>query len=208
MPSLPFRKKDQTLSPYRLASDQALVASCLAGEETAWDALIDRYAALIFSLCRRMGLSQADAEDVFQDVCIILFNHLESVRDTARLSGWLIATTRREVWKAARKKNVTLASELGESEWEMEGASGLHPQKETGDPEQEMLALAEQQLMREAVQRLPDRCRNLLLHLYAAADPLSYQDLSAKFSLPIGSIGPTRARCLQSLRKILQELGY
>lgn len=208
MPLLPFHKKEQTTSPYRTASDQSLIMACLAGEETAWDALIDRYAALIFSVCRRMGLPQSDTEDIFQDVCLILFHHLANVRDAKRLSGWLISTTRREVWRVARKKNVTLASELGEGEWELEGAESLHPQRVTGNPETEMLALAEQQLMREAVLRLSDRCRNLLMHLYVVEEPLSYQEISEKFSLPLGSIGPTRARCLQSLRKLLQDLGY
>lgn len=208
MLSMPFRKKDPEASPYRLTSDQDLIAACLKGEEAAWDALIDRYAGLVFSVCVRMGLSQADAEDTFQDVCLILFRQLAEVRDTARLSGWLISTTRREVWRTARKRNVTLASELGAGEWEMEGAESVHPQTAAGNPETEMLAMAEQQLMREAVERLPERCRSLLMQLYAADDPLSYQALAVKFALPVGSIGPTRARCLQNLRKILQELGY
>ncbi|MCW3100752.1 MAG: polymerase, sigma-24 subunit, subfamily [Chthonomonadaceae bacterium] len=208
MPSMPFKKKDPSASSYRLATDRDLISACLTGDEVAWDALIDRYAALVFSVCVRMGMPQSDAEDIFQDVCLILFEHLEDIRDTARLSGWLISTTRREVWRASRKRNVTLASELGEAEWEMEGAESVHPQKATGNPEGAILALAEQQLMREAVERLPERCRMLLLQLYATDDPLSYQELAEKFSLPVGSIGPTRARCLQNLRKILQGLGY
>ena len=208
MLSLPFRKKDPTASPYRLTSDQDLIAACLTGEASAWDALIDRYATLIFSVCVRMGLSQVDAEDVFQDVCLILFHRLEGVRDAARLSAWLISTTKREVWRMSRKRNVTLASELGGGEWEMEGAESVHPQKASDNPESEVLALEEQQLLREAVERLPERCRNLLKELYAADVPLSYQELAVKFALPIGSIGPTRARCLQNLRKILQEMGY
>ena len=208
MPRLPFSKGDRNRSAHLLTSDQNLVAACLTGDVGAWDALIERYAALVFSVCLRLGLSQADAEDIFQDVCLILFHHLAEMRDTARLSGWLIVTTKREVWKATRKKNVTLASELGEGAWEMEAAESVHPQKTTGNPEAAMLALTEQQLMREAVLRLPERCRGLLMQLYATDDPLSYQELAVKFALPVGSIGPTRARCLQNLRKILQELGY
>ncbi len=208
MPYVPHNQKNPALTRYRFAEDRDLITACLAGEEPAWDALIDRYAGLLFSVCIRMGLSQADAEDTFQDVCLILYNHLESIRDTTRLSGWLISTTRREVWRTARKKQVTLASELGEGEWEMEAAESVHPQKANGNPEQAILALTEQQLMREAVERLPERCRDLLLQLYAADDPLSYQDLAVKLSVAVGSIGPTRARCLERLRKILQELGY
>ncbi len=208
MPYVPFKKKEPTASSYRLASDQDLISACLAGEKAAWDALIDRYAALVFSVCLRMGVSHADTEDIFQDVCLVLFNHLAGVRDTTKLSSWLISTTKREVWRVARRRNVSLASELGDGAWEMENAVSLHPQQGAGDPEAGVMALEEQQLMREAVMRLPDRCRELLLNLYATDSPFSYQELAEKLSLPVGSIGPTRARCLSSLRKILQQLDY
>lgn len=208
MPRLPFSKGDRNSSAHRLTSDESLISACLTGDAIAWDALIDRYAALIFAVSLRMGVSQADTEDIFQDVCLILFSHLADVRDTARLSSWIISTTKREVWKMSRKKTVTLTSELGDNAWEMESAESVHPQRATGNPEAEAIALEEQQLMREAVLRLPDRCRDLLMQLYATDDPLSYQELAAKLSLPLGSIGPTRARCLGNLRKILQQLGY
>ncbi len=149
-----------------------------------------------------------NAEDVFQNVCIILLNHLADLRDIAKISGWLISTTKREAWRIARRRGAVLASELGEGEWEMESGESVGSQTAGANPETEAVALAEQQLMREALQRLPDRCRELLTQLYMAENPLSYQELGAKFALPVGSIGPTRARCLQNLRTILQELGY
>ena len=89
----------------------------------------------------------------------------------------------------------------------MEGAEGIHGQK-SDSPEVDILALEDQQLMRQSLVRLPDRCRQLLTALYGKETPPSYEDLSAQFSLPIGSIGPTRGRCLERLRKILLELGY
>ena len=208
---LPFSKdkqKNRDNPPYHLLSDQKLISACLSGDAAAWDALIGRYAALIFSVCLRMGLSHADAEDIFQDVCLVLLNHLADVRDTAKLSGWLIPTTKRETWRFQKRRNVILESDMGESAWEMEGAESVVPQPGGGNPETEILALEEQQLMREALKRMPDRCRNLLTLLYTTEEPPSYQELAVKFSLPVGSIGPTRARCLQNLRKILQELGF
>ena len=208
MPFVPFQKKGESASPYRSTTDQGLISACLAGKADAWDALIARYAALIYSVCLRMGISHADAEDLFQDVCLILLNHLADLRDTAKLSGWLISTTKREAWRTLRRKGAVLAADLGESEWEMESGESIGQQNAGGNPETEVIALAEQQLMREALQGLPDRCRELLTLLYTTEEPLSYQELSAKFGLPVGSIGPTRARCLQNLRKILQELGY
>lgn len=208
MPFAPFNKEAQTNSPYRSATDQALIVACLAGKAEAWDALISRYAALIYSVCLRMGVSHADTEDVFQDVCLILLNHLADLREIAKLSGWLISTTKREAWRLSRRRGATVAADLGDGEWEMESGESVGQQNAGANPETEVMALAEQQLMREALQRLPDRCRELLTLLYTTEEPLSYQELSVKFALPVGSIGPTRARCLQSLRIILQELGY
>ncbi len=208
MPYVPFRKKDQAASPYGRATDQGLIAACVGGEAAAWDELIRRYAALIYSTCLRMGVSQADTEDVFQNVCLILLNHLADLRDTAKLSGWLISTTKREAWRVLRRQGATLATDMGEGAWEMESAESVYQTHAGANPEADVIALTEQQLMREALSRLPDRCRDLLTLLYVTENPLSYQELSAKFSLPIGSIGPTRARCLQNLRKLLQELGY
>src|SRR5207248_555040 len=125
-------------------SDRELIDACLKGESAAWDSLIQRYVALIYSTCVRTGLSAADSEDVAQDVCVILLDHLADLRDTAKLSSWLISTTKREVWRFQRRKGLKLASELGETEWALESGEALHA--ETADsPEAEVLALAEQQ---------------------------------------------------------------
>ena len=205
MPRLPFKFSLSSPAQHQV-SDKELIDTCLKGEKNAWDALINRYAALIYSTCLRTGLSAADAEDVVQDVCVILLDHLADVRDTAKLSSWLISTTKREVWRFQRRKGLKLASELGESEWTLESAVGVHA--ETADsPETEVLALEEQQLVRQAMKKLPDRCRRLLTLLYCIDSPASYTEIADELSLPVGSIGPTRARCLQTLRKLLAELG-
>jgi RNA polymerase sigma factor (sigma-70 family) len=207
MPRLPFRSTQNKEDRYRLSGDDKLIAACLNGDAEAWDALVDRYASLIYSVCVRAGLSGADAEDTFQDVCVILLNHLTTLRDTAKLSSWLISTTRREAWRQGKWRNVRLASELGEGEWEMESAEGLYAQ-ESDSPEAGVLALEQQQMMREGLSHLPDRCRKLLTLLYNTETPPAYADLAVLFDLPIGSIGPTRARCLQNLRKILSGMDY
>jgi RNA polymerase sigma factor (sigma-70 family) len=189
------------------ATDQALVAACLKGEASAWDALIKRYAALIYSVGMRAGLSESEREDLFQDVCLILLDHLSDLRDTARLAGWLISTTKREAWRRQKKRGAKLASELGEGEWAMEGAASIHAPP-ASSPEADILALENQQLMREALTRLADRCRHLLTLLYGTEEPPSYAEISEQCNLPVGSIGPTRARCLQQLRKLLLETGF
>jgi RNA polymerase sigma factor (sigma-70 family) len=198
----PFQANQQHLSP-----DKDLIAACLKGDAAAWDALIKRYAALIYSIGRRMGLSDSDNDDVFQDVCVILLEHLADLRDTARLSSWLISTTKREVWRLRKRRGVALASELGEGEWALEGTTDIHS-RSASSPEADIMALEDQQMMREALTRLQDRCRRLLTLLYGVDDPPSYQEIADEFALPVGSIGPTRARCLQQLRKLLMETGF
>lgn len=202
MPRMPLPRFRQS-APYAAASDADLIAACLKHEAAAWDVLIERYSVLIYSLCLRMGLSPADAEDTFQDVCVLLLNHLESLRDTTRVGGWLASTTRREIWRVQKRRGATrLASELSEDGWEMEKATGLHGQS-SRDPAEEILALEEQQAVRQALFCLPDRCRRLLTLLYSTEPTPSYEEISVQMDFPVGSIGPNRARCLKNLRKLL-----
>jgi RNA polymerase sigma factor (sigma-70 family) len=206
MPSLQFKIRLPTQS-HQHASDRDLITACLAGDNAAWDSLISRYVALIYSTCLRTGVSSADTEDLVQDVCVILLDRLADVRDTAKLSSWLISTTKREVWRFQRRKGLKLASELGETEWALETGEGINTP--TADsPEVEILALEEQQIVRQGMNKLQDRCRILLTMLYGTDSPASYTDAAAELSLPVGSIGPTRARCLQQLRKLLGDLGF
>jgi RNA polymerase sigma factor (sigma-70 family) len=194
-------------APHSAAPDADLIRLCLDGEAAAWDALIDRYSALIYSLCLRMGLSAADAEDTYQDVCVLLLNHLGNLRDTTRLAGWLASTTKREIWRVQKKRGVHLASELSAEGWEMETASSLYGQA-ADNPEADVLAVEEQQTVRQALHRMPDKCRRLLTLLYCTDPTPSYQEISEHMAFPVGSIGPNRARCLQNLRKLLAGNGY
>ncbi len=205
MPRLPL-PRFRSSAPHLSSSDAELIAACLKGEATAWDVLIERYAALIYSLCLRMGLSQSDAEDTFQDVCVLLLNHLENLRDTSRLAGWLASTTKREIWRVQKRRGTTrLASELSPEGWEMEAAAPLHEQSGS-HPEADILAIEEQQTVRQALSRLPTRCRNLLTLLYSTDPTPSYQEIAEELAFPIGSIGPNRARCLKGLHKLLTEM--
>ena len=188
-------------------TDAELVAACLSGEADAWDALIARTGPLIYSLSIRMGLSEADAQDVMQDVCLLMLNHLEALRDASRLSGWVASTTRREVWRVLRRQRPALLSELPE------GMPETAYRPLTGDdasdtPEATYIALEDQQRIRLALQRLPDRCRHLLTLLYCEDPPCSYTEIASRLGIPLGSIGPSRARCLQQLQKILEKSGF
>jgi RNA polymerase sigma factor (sigma-70 family) len=204
MPPLSNRSANRR---YASRTDASLICACLGGDVEAWDALIERYQALTYSTLLKQGLTSADADDIFQDVSLILFRHLGDLRDTARLSGWLISTARREAWRLKRRRGMALASELGEREWELEAAEPL-AQAAAPEPDAEMLALEDRQLVREGMERLGDRCRELLTLLYMSDPPASYADITERLSMPQGSIGPTRARCLRQLQKNLRELGF
>jgi RNA polymerase sigma factor (sigma-70 family) len=175
-------------------SDPDLVQACLEGDETAWTTLVERYQRLVLSVARKSGLSEADADDVFQIVFTTLFRRLEGLRDQTRLSSWLITTTYREAWRLGKNTSRHMA---------LEDAI-----VDVGKPPADLVAEAErEQLVRDAMARLDVRCHDLLTALFLADDVPSYDQIAAQFGMPVGSIGPTRARCFKKLEAILIELG-
>jgi RNA polymerase sigma factor (sigma-70 family) len=185
-------------------SDRDLVAACLGGDEAAWDALVERCAPLVYAVACRAGLKPEDAADVFQEVCLAVLQHLGDLRDRGCLAGWLATTTRREVWRLRRRRRAQ-RSLSGMTEREQEEALTAHSCHASEPPDAALLALAEADRVRRAQERLPARCRSLLALLYGADPTPSYVDVAASLGLPVGSIGPSRARCLQNLKKILDE---
>ena len=175
-------------------SDPSLVGACLAGDERAWEELVERYGRLVYAIPRRMGFSAADADDVFQAVFTLLLRHLPRLRDQTRLSSWLITTTRRECWRFGRKA----PRHDGLDEAIADDADPPQAEIERGEREQ---------AVRQAMRRLDGRCRDLLVALFLAPAPPAYEALGAQLGMPVGSIGPTRARCLRKLEGLLLEEG-
>ena len=191
----------------RASSDADLVAACLAGESAAWDALIDRYKALIYSIPLRYGLADADASDIFQQVCITLLTHLKDLRNDERLAGWLVTTTRNEVTQLYRHRG----RGGGTLSLDDEDACGERPAACSGEcisAEQTVLDLERRYLVYQALGQLPERCQQLLLLLYCEDPPCSYAEAARRLHIPQNSIGPSRARCLNSLKKILSTMGF
>ena len=171
----------------------ALVTRARNDDEQAWHALVDRYAPLIWSICRRYRLGDADAKDVSQAVWLQLAGQLGRIRDQAALPGWLATTTRREcirILHAAREPQAT--SYMLDVE--------TIPDQQTGMAEQELLVAERHAALREAFTRLPSRCQQLIA-LLIEDPPLPYAQISAKLGIPVGSIGPSRRRCLEKLRR-------
>lgn len=182
--------------------DGHLIEACLAGDEAAWEALVRRYQRLVYSIPIRYGLTEEAAGDVFQSVCVSLLTHLPAIEDRGRLASWLITTATRETWRTAgRGRREAPIGEGGDAE----GDGRALPETADDRPlaEEEQIRLEERQQLREAVDRLPDRCRELIGLLYFSEDRLSYEEISRRTGTPVASIGPTRARCLEKLRKAM-----
>ena len=183
-------------------ADRELIVACLDGDSTAWETLITRYQRLIYSIPMKARLSPDDASDIFQSVCLKLYEKLSTLRDHERVSSWLITTTTREVWRIAARNRRDVTSVSGDEE----GADVINQIPSTGPlADEQRQALEQQQIVRQSVEALPERCRNLVTMLFYEKDELSYADIARRMNMPVPSVGPTRARCLEKLKKLLQD---
>ena len=177
-------------------SAEDIVDRCLRGDARAWDEFVDRYQRLVWSVARSYRLPAEDCDDVTQGVLVAALRHLADLRDPAKAAAWLVTSAHRESWRVARarKRNVDLLGDF---------ASVSEP-----DPKR-AADLEALHSMRAALDALGDPCLALLVALFAENDP-HYPDIARRLGMPVGSIGPTRARCLGKLRAkmgIEQEAG-
>jgi RNA polymerase sigma factor (sigma-70 family) len=168
-----------------------LVTRAQTGDQQAWNALVERYAPLVGSICRRRELGGADASDVGQNVWLRLVDQVDHIRDPAALPGWLATTTRRECSRVLRARSSHAAVVVLDAE--------NIPGEQTDLAEQELLIAERHAALREAFTCLPTGCQRLIAMLIEDP-PLPYAKISAELGIPIGSIGPTRSRCLDKLR--------
>ncbi len=192
---------ERTFEP-TLVDDRTLVDGCLAGDSGAWESLILRYQGLIYSIPLRAGFSPVDAADIFQSVCVTLLRKLPSLRDRARVSSWLMTTTRRECWRVVEKRRREPQPSIYGEEYDRDILNNL----ESSEPlaEQQRMSLERQQAVREAVAALNERCRLLITLLFFGKEELSYAEIARRAGIPQNSLGPNRARCLQRLRRALE----
>jgi RNA polymerase sigma factor (sigma-70 family) len=180
-------------------TDKDLVMGCRRGEEAAWEQLVSRYERLVYTIPIRYGLTPSEVDDVFQSVWMALIKHIETLRRPDRIGAWLVTTARRECWERRRGADFkrTVSSSL----------ETLLVDRDGGEltPEEVVAVFRQHEALREAIECLDERCRKLLWHLYYDSTIPSYAEIAEKMDMPIGSIGPLRARCLKKLRKILSE---
>jgi RNA polymerase sigma factor (sigma-70 family) len=170
-----------------------LVVRASTGDRQAWNALVERYAPLIWSICRRHGLGNPDAEDAGQNVWLKLVGQLGSVREPAALPGWLATTTRRECARILRA-----APGPRDAGYLLDARTVSDDHSETAD--QFLMEAERHAVLCQALAELP-ACDQKLIALLASDPPPTYAEISVRLGIAVGSIGPSRGRCLDKLRR-------
>jgi RNA polymerase sigma factor (sigma-70 family) len=181
--------------------DALLVARCRQGDAAAWRALVKRHQRLVYAIVMRLGLDEHSAADVFQTVFTRLVQHLPRIADPTRLQGWIAVTAKREGLLQLRRGRRTVSMSRDDDD---DDAADWDLVDEAARPGDALDELQQQARLRRALDQLDERSRTLLLLLFRAdGEKMAYEDVARQMGLPIGSIGPTRARCLEKLRKLM-----
>jgi RNA polymerase sigma factor (sigma-70 family) len=168
----------------------ALVRRVAAGDKSAWGPLVERYKSLVWSIVRSYRFNDDDASDVVQTTWLRLVEHLDRIRDPDAVGTWLATTARNECLAHLRRKG-----RQGVSLEAVPEVAAASP-----SPGEGVLVRERDAVLWSALHHISDRCRHLL-RILASDPPPSYQEVGAALGVPVGSIGPTRARCLQKLRQ-------
>jgi RNA polymerase sigma factor (sigma-70 family) len=172
---------------------RTLLASAAAGDQAAWDILVERYSSLLWSIARGFRLGSADAADAVQLTWLKLVENLDHINDPDRLAGWLATTVRRECLQIIRRNARTRPV----------ADTGLPDVADTAPPVDDRLLRRERDAeLWQTFAQLSERCQQLLRVLTAVPAP-AYTEVAAALDMPIGSIGPTRQRCLSRLRELV-----
>jgi RNA polymerase sigma factor (sigma-70 family) len=185
----------------RADDDATLLRACRDGDAEAWELLVRRYQRLIYAIARRSGLSEELAGEVFQRVCMSLLKYLPSIEQPERLGAWLATTTRRETWRLLRQENRVPGATTDEEEAQL-------VMDNAPLPDEVFERIERQATVRRALGEIDERCRTLLTLLFYRAEPAPYSEIAAAIGVPEGSIGPTRARCLQKLQRALEKYDW
>jgi RNA polymerase sigma factor (sigma-70 family) len=177
-----------------------LIRRCRAQDPDAWADLVKRYQNLVYSIAKRYRLGDDDAADVFQTTFQALHRSLDRIEDPQTLPKWIAVTASREALKVRRVGDRTFRPE--DQGFSLDDVLA----DEEASAEENAISAVRADAVRNGIMELADRCRDLLTLLYLEED-VPYQEVSDRLGMPIGAIGPTRARCLEKLRRILAPLG-
>lgn len=182
-------------------ADADLVRRCRGNDQAAWDMLVDRYQRLIFAVPRRAGLSEEQASDVFQDVFLTLFEKINDIKQPEKIRSWIVTTAKFKSWALVRGSKGFYSPET-EEEMDAEIASIADKSPLADDV---LIELEEQHLIRTALNKLEERCRQILSMIYLSEPAVSYLEVASAIGVGESSISPLRTRCLKKLQKILTK---
>ncbi len=177
-----------------------LLRAASEGDQEAWNAITDRFTSLLWSVARSYRLGSDDAEDVVQNTWLRLLENLTKIDNPEALPGWLATTARREALGILRRRGRTVLTRDEDLGVDLADPASTELDSALLEDERDVELWA-------SFAKLPERCQQLLRVLMAVDRPV-YAEVSAAFDMPIGSIGPTRMRCLERLRKLVAETGY
>jgi RNA polymerase sigma factor (sigma-70 family) len=181
-------------------SDERLVKECLKGNQDAWTAIVDRYRKLIYSVPIKYGLSPDDAGDIFQQVCLQLLEALPNLREPKSLPAWLIKVTAHGCFQLAGR-----IRRLQPFDFETQLDGGPITSEK---PDELIHEFERSRILHEVLSDVPPRCRELIRMLFFETPAVSYEEAAKRLGLATGSIGFIRMRCLNRVRKQLEERGF
>jgi RNA polymerase sigma factor (sigma-70 family) len=182
-------------------TDAELFVRCKRGEKKAWEQFVRRFQRLIYTVPRRAGLSDEQAADVFQIVFSRAFEHMDSINQPERIQAWLVTTAKRETLAILRQSKRTVS--IATDEDDEDGFSEIADENPL--PEELLEQLQLQRQLRAAVELLDPKSQEFVKLVFLQDEPLPYAEVAARLGISEGSIGPTRARCLEKLRAIIHE---
>jgi RNA polymerase sigma factor (sigma-70 family) len=175
-----------TMKAVQSQVDNELIDRCIKGDEAAWKELVIKYQRLVYSVAHVLCPAGEDVSDIFQQVWLELYQHLPELRNAVALPAWLITVTRRRVYAAIRMRH---------------GSEPLDD--DMPDVSQQINQIEHEHMLERALGQMPERCQKLINLLYFEPKEPSYSEIAEALGMPEASIGPTRARCLEKLRKLL-----
>lgn len=178
-----------------------LVRGLVAGDETAWREFVEQYGRLAYAAATRLGLTAEQAHDLFQDTCLAALESIHTLRHPSRLASWTYSIAYRRAIDTLRQQRTGSVLDEGAADADASPALAV-----TSEIATELERLEEAAVLMDALAKLDPRCRRLLQALYLDTPRLAYNQIAKREGMPIGSIGPTRARCLGKLRSLLREL--
>lgn len=176
-----------------------LVRRCQAGDQAAWSRIVDEFKSLVYGVGRSAGLSEEDRAEVFQGTFVALYRSIDRIENPAALGGWLAVTAGRLAVRLAGTRRAQATSDI-------EPLSEVLASEDRAVDQIVSVSL-DAETIRRSLETLGGKCAKLLERLYCD-DGASYEEISEELGMPVGSIGPTRARCLERLKKALESSGF